>query len=188
MTTRQITPAVALAVSLADAKTTLRIEQSDTSLDASITLAIEGITLECEHQLGRSLVHQGWRLSLDRIGDAIRLDHPPIASVQSLAYYDAAGVLQTLHPDDYFVDLVSEPGYIVPAVGKAWPETFDRAHAVTVDYTAGYGATSANVPRNVQFYILAKLAEQFDAATREFKDTAQSKYLDRLLDRVRCYG
>ncbi len=66
MTTRKITPASALAVSLAAAKTTLRIEQSDTSLDASITLWLKGITLQCEHALGRSLVAQGWRLSIDR--------------------------------------------------------------------------------------------------------------------------
>ena len=66
--------AIALAVPLAEAKTTLRIEQSDSSLDALISLTIRGITRECEHHIGRALVHQQWRLSLDAIGDAIRLE------------------------------------------------------------------------------------------------------------------
>jgi hypothetical protein len=60
-------------------------------------------------------------------------------------------------------------------------------HAVMVDYTAGYGPTADTVPACVQHYILARLAEQFDSTGREFKETAQSKYTERLLDRVRVY-
>lgn len=188
MTTRQITPPSALAVSLASAKASLRIEESDNTFDASITLWLKGITRECEHQLGRSLVHQQWRLSIDYISEAIRLPHAPIVSVESLQYYDVQNVLQTLEPLDYTVDLVSTPGYIVPAPGCAWPETFDKIHAVVVDYTAGYGPDDTSVPENVQLYILARLTEQWDPATREFKATSQSMYIERLLDACRTFS
>lgn len=188
MTTIRTTPAIALAVPLADAKDTLRIEQSDTSLDSSITRWLKGVTKQCEHALNRSLVQQGWRLSLDRIApDAIRLDHSPIMSVQSLKYYDADNVLQTLDPADYTI-LYSDPGYLVPADGKAWPETYCKAHAVVVDYTAGHGVDDTTVPENVQLYILARLSEQFDPATREFKETAQSVFVERLLDEAKVWG
>ncbi len=188
MTTRSRSAPVALAVSLIAAKETLRIEVSDTTLDASITRWIQGITLDAEHRLGCSLVSQGWRLTLDQFGDALRLEHPPAIAVESIKFYDAANQLQTLSPADYYVDVITMPAYVVPAAGKAWPATFGRINAVVVDYTAGYGTSDVDVPANVQLYILARLAEQFDPATREFKETEQSKFTERLLDRAKVYG
>ncbi len=187
MTTRSTTPAAAQAVTLEAAKQTLRIDESDTALDLAITGLIAAITEEAEHKTNRSFVTQGWRLSLDSFPDALRLDHPPIVAVTSVRFYDVNNVLQTLDPADYLVDSVSEPGYVMPAPGRAWPATFDRAHAVIVDYTAGYGSTPATVPACVQQYILARLAEQFDSTGREYKETAQSRFVDGLLDRVRVY-
>lgn len=187
MTTKSTTQPAALAVSLAAVKETLRIMPADTSLDLTISLWCRGVIEDAEHELGRSLVTQGWRLTLDEFPDALRLDYPPLISVQSVTYYDANDVLQTLDPADYLVDNVTEPGYVVPGRGKAWPDTSDRVNAVMVDYTAGYGVSDASVPACVQLYILAKLVEQFDPATKEFKETAQSVYVARLLDRCRVY-
>ena len=130
MTTRSITPPAGLAVSLVAAKETLRIMQADTSLDVSISLCIKAIIADTEHQLERSLINQGWRLTLDEFPDALRLDYPPLVSVQSVTYYDVDNVLQTLDPADYLVDAVTEPGYIVPARGKSWPATCDRINEI----------------------------------------------------------
>lgn len=187
MTTRLITPPAALAVSMTDAKNVLRIEQGDTEFDTQITLTLKGIISQCEHELGRALVHQQWRVSLDTVSDAIRLERPPIVSVEAVRFYDAANVLQTLDPQDYFADTVSEPGYVVPASGRAWPELYARPHAITVDYTCGYGPDYTTVPADVQLYILARLAEQWDPATQEFKQTAQSDYLKALLWSCKVY-
>lgn len=186
MSIEQITPPASLAVSLALAKETLRITHS--ALDATITLWIESITEEAEHAVGRSFINQQWRLTLDRFGDAIRLSSPPTVSVESIEYFDADNVLQTLDPADYTVDLKSLPGYVVPAVGKAWPAAYDRINALTVEYTCGYGPTEASVPKGAKQYVLYRLAEQFDPATAEFKATARSVYAERLLDRIRVYG
>lgn len=189
MTTKSTTPPVALAVTLAAAKETLRIDESDTSLDASITLWIKAISGEARQKLRRSLTTQGWRLTLDAFEDALRLDNAPIVAVTSIKFFDTANVLQTLHPDDYIVDVVSEPGYVVPANGKAWPATYDRVNAVIVDYTAGYGDTADSVPAEIQQYILAKLALQFDggAAGGTVAKPFNVEYLDRLLDSHRVY-
>lgn len=184
----QTTAPLTMAISLAAAKDSLRIEQLDTALDAHITRWIKGITLEAEHQISRSLVAQGWRLTLDAFPSAIRLDRPPILAVASISYYDSTNVLRVLSQSDYTVDLASTPGYVVPAPGKAWPGTFDRINAVSIEYTAGYGVDDSTVPVNVQMYILARLAEQFDPTGREFKDTPQSRYADSLLDRSRNYA
>jgi uncharacterized phiE125 gp8 family phage protein len=185
MSIEQITPPAQPAVSLALAKQTLRITHD--GLDATIGLWIEAITEEAEHAVGRSFINQGWRLTLDRFGDAVRLSSPPTVRVDSIKYFDADNAQQTLDPDDYFVDTKSLPGYVVPAVGKAWPETFDKPNALTVEYTCGYGATDASVPKGAKQYILYRLAEQFDVPSQEFKTTARSVYADRLLDRIRVY-
>lgn len=186
MTFKLITPPAALAVSLADAKLALRVDGDEQ--DALIEAWTQGITEHAEHYTGRAFVHQTWRLTLDRFPTAIKLQYAPIASVSSIKYLDEAGVLQTLNPADYLLDDSTEPGYIVPQVGKAWPATFDRINAVQVDYVAGYGPTDATVPPSVGLYIKAKLCEQYDPAVRLEKDTVQSSFIDRLLDRVRVYA
>jgi uncharacterized phiE125 gp8 family phage protein len=194
MTTRLIVPAAALAVSMAEAKESLRIEVDNDSLDASIIRWVKGITAAAEHATGRAFIHQQWRETLDTFpflqsGSAgpIELAHAPTATVERVRFMDVDGVWQTLHPQDYIVDVISEPGYIVPASDKAWPETKDQINAVMIDYTAGYGPTDADVPETVKLYILARLVGQMDPATRMERDSVQSEFTDRLLDAVRVY-
>lgn len=175
-----------MAVSLEAAK--LQLRETSTDLDTSIELWLKGITLECEHQIGRALIKQTWQATLPAFDDAIRLEGAPLIAVQSVSYYDADNVLQILAPEAYYVDAVTEPGYIVAAAGAGWPATYTRRNAVVVEYTCGYGETEDKVPESIKLYILARLSEQFDPATREFKETSQSVYVNRLLDRYRVYA
>lgn len=176
MTTHLIAPPTELAVSLADAKLHLRITHD--ALDASISTWIEGITAETEHAVGRSFITQGWRLTCAGFGLALRLDHPPIISVESVSYYDAEGALQVLAPAAYQV----HAGCITPLPGAAWPATCARTDAVIVDYTCGYGQTDASVPACAKLYILGALAIQFDGAEGSLDD------LERLLAPLQVYG
>ncbi|HEV2612537.1 MAG TPA: phage head-tail connector protein [Noviherbaspirillum sp.] len=178
MTTRLITPATELAVTLADAKAHLRIDGDDQ--DAMVEAWIRGITAHAEHQMGRSILTQTWRCTLDAFPDAIRLDFPPIVSVSSVKYIDEDGAEQTLDPADYIVDTVSEPGYIVPADGVEWPATMARINAVNVEYVAGYGATQAAVPHGIKMYLLAKLMEQY-RPNAALKDGIQTSFIESLL-------
>lgn len=180
MTTHLITPPAALAVSLAAAKVHLRITSDD--LDASIATWIEGITAQTEHDVGRSFITQGWRLTCAGFGLALRLDHPPVISIESVSYYDTDGALQVLAPAAYHVHSVGAPGFITPAPGAAWPATQVRADAVIVDYTCGYGPTEASVPACAKLYILGALAIQFDGAEGSLDD------LERLLAPLQVYG
>ena len=185
MPTRLITQPAALAVSLASAKLNLRIDNSDS--DAIITAWIQGITTHAEHITGRSFINQTWRVTLDAFPDAIEIPCP-VSSVASVKYLDTLGAEQTLAANQYIVDMVSEPGAIVPAVGVTWPDTYDRINSVYVDVVAGYGATDASVPDGIKLYILAKLTEQYDPAIRLEKDTVQASFLDSLLDRYRVWS
>jgi len=172
---------VALALTMAEAKQALRIEEDDTALDTMIGIWIKGITVEAETQTHRCFVNRGMRVTLDSFPDAIQLSAPTF-SVEAVRYLDPDGVMCTLDPADYYVDKVTTPGYVVPARGKAWPATEARVNAVSVDYTAGYGPTAATVPDDVRLYILARLTEMFDPAAREYKETQASVFVNRLLD------
>lgn len=186
MTVRQVSPPAVLAISLAAAKDQLRIEQGDTAFDAQLTIWITGIVAEAEHQTGRVFVNRPMRVTLDRFEDAIRLAAPTF-SVESVRFLDPDGVQQTLDPADYYADLVTEPGYVIPARGRAWPTSGAGINTVTVDFTGGYGLNSTATPAAAQLYILARLAELWDPVTKEFKETVRSNFVGRLLDSLKVY-
>lgn len=183
MTTYLITPPSALAVSLTTAKEHLKITTSDQ--DALVTAWVEGIASHAEHVIGRSIINQTWRVSLDAFPDEIEL--PANGSSVIVKYYDTAGVEQTLSASEYVTDFVSSPGRLVPASGKSWPETYDRINSVNVDVVCGYGASEASVPKGLKLYIYAKLVEQYDPASVPDKGTVQASFIDSMLDRFKTY-
>lgn len=170
-------------ITLAEAKLHLRVD--DTAEDALITALISAARETCEDRIEGTIPVTVWRLTLDAFPDAIKLPRGPVASVESVKYLDAAGVEQTLSPMDYVVDTVSSPGYIVPAFGKAWPETRDQINAVEVEYTAG----SATPPPAVKAWMLLAVGDMY--AHREAssdKPTVAHGFADRLLDPFKVWG
>lgn len=178
MTARLITPPVAAAVALASARRAART--NGTALDAELTEKIQGITDEVEHETGRALIRQTWALTLDRFDGAIRLAHPPLIAVEHVKFYDTTGQLQTLHPQDYQIDSVSEPGFIVPAPGRTWPATAARINAVEVRYICGYGPDDTTVPPGIKEYILGMIENHY-------YPNPHAEYLCRRLDRHKVY-
>ena len=174
MTDRLIVPPAALAVSMAAARMSARA--SGTGLDAEIEQKVRDFTEEAEHETHRALITQTWAVTLDAFPPAIRLPHPPIASVVHVKFYDAAGMLQTLDPQDYMVDTTSEPGYVVPAPGRAWPATAARINAVEVQYVCGYGPDETSVPAAIKGYILGMVEN-------DYFPNPNAQFLCRKLDR-----
>lgn len=159
MTTRQITPPAALAVSLSAARISARTE-GDT-LDAELTQKIQDYTADAEHRTGRALITQTWKATLACFPAEIELRPAPLASVAFVKYYDAAGVLETLDPLAYLVDTDSEPGRLLPAPGTCWPATAMRFDAVQVQYVCGYGPDDTAVPASIKGYILGMIENDY---------------------------
>lgn len=180
MTTKLVTPPAGLPVPLAAA--IAKAKADGAGLDAEIELDVRGIAGEVEHELGRALCEQTWRVTLDRFPEAIKLAMPPVIAVDYVKFYDAEGALQTLDPQDYYVDNVSEPGYLMPAPGRSWPVTASRANAVEVQYRCGYGPGHAAVPPQIQSYILGRIE-----AIHAPGDNKNAQFLDGLLDRFKVY-
>lgn len=117
-------------------------------------------------RLGRALVTQTWRLELDAFSHTIELPLPPCQSVTSLTYIDAAGASQTMAANGYTVaGLGSSSGASIrSAFGNPWPSVCRHPAAVTVTFTAGYGAP-ADVPADIRNAVLAIVGDKY--AVRE---------------------
>jgi uncharacterized phiE125 gp8 family phage protein len=145
-----VTPPATLALTLAAAKVHLRVTEDDEDRLIADLIAAAGQWFE--EQTYRQLVTAVWDLVLDRLpaGDRpIRIPRAPLQAVASVKYYDAAGTQQTLAAGRYVVTTSEQPGLVRCAQGLVWPIAADRPDAVTVRFTAGYGAESA-VPQLIK--------------------------------------
>lgn len=162
-------------VTAAEVKTLIGLDGTDH--DARIALLIPALRQQAEQMTGRSFAVNTWQIKLDAFPAEIRLLWPPIVSVVSITYVDTAGATQTLDAGAYSVDSHSEPGWVLPAADTDWPSTLDTANAVTVNYTAGEGASA---PKEVKLWIAARIRADIDGC--DVPD-----YLDGVLDRLKVY-
>lgn len=144
--TRLITPPAAEPVTLADAKTHLRVDHSadDTLIESLIVAARQHV----ENVTWRALVTQTWEISLAAwpVGGRIELPFPPLQSVTWVKITDDAGAVTTVDSGLYVVDTYATPGAVLPRAGESWPSFRPAAvNPIVVRYAAGYGA-AADVP------------------------------------------
>ena len=143
---RLVAPTVT-PLSLTEVKEHLRVDGTDQ--DAVIQMYLDAATDYVDGEwgfLGRALVTQTWRLTIDTFPCAeIKIPLPPLQSISSVGYFDSAGDFQTMVEDtDYFVDDQSEPAWITPMT--SWPTTLDAINSVRIDFVAGYPADSSSPP------------------------------------------
>lgn len=182
MSARLVTPPAALPVPLAAAISKARADGAD--MEAEVELEVRGIAGQVEHELGRALVEQTWAVELTGFEPSVRLPMAaPLIAIEHVKFYDVAGELQTLDPQDYVAPKGSLPARLMPVPGRRWPDTAVRADAVEVQYRCGYGSDHTAVPAPIQSYILGRLELLHLPA-----GSKSGEYLSGLLDRFRIYG
>lgn len=156
MAVRVITPPTEYPLTLAEVKAHLRVDHTDE--DTMITAYLAAATAHAEKFMGRALITQTLELVLDSFYDAqIMIPMPPLQSVVSVRYDDAAGDEQTLVENtDYVVDTASQPGWVV-AVDETWPTTIDTVNSVRIRFIAGYATADSPPVENVPFDIKAAI-------------------------------
>lgn len=177
-------------ITVAEALVHLRADADGGENDAYVTGLIQVARQACEDRIERTLITTPWRLKLDTFPDAIELLQPPVIAVQALTYLDEDGATQTVNPADYVVDTTSEPAWLVPGPGKSWPATQAGAiNTVTVDYTAGYGATAATVPAPLKQWMLLAIGSMYNTRNAD-GERAQVRhdFADALLAPYRIMG
>lgn len=137
---RVITPPSSEPVSLAEARTHLRIIPFGSPLehpdDSFISNSI-GVAREfCEQYLERSLAAQTIQLVTDNFNSTIYLPNAPIQHIDSITYVDVDGITQTLATSVYELD--SFDNKIRLKYGQEWPAVRSQEDAVSVTYVAGY--------------------------------------------------
>lgn len=151
-------------VSLAEAKSHLRVEVSDD--DSYITSLIQVAREMAENILRRALITQTWKLVLDEFpsGDEIELPLPPLQSVSSVKYTPNGSSQQTFDAGNYIVDTASEPGRIVLKSDKSWPgDTLEAAAGVEVTFVCGYGDAGADVPLSIRQAMLLLIGHFYES-------------------------
>jgi uncharacterized phiE125 gp8 family phage protein len=185
-----ITPPAVEPISLAEAKLHARVDDSDR--DTLINVFIKSAREAAEHELGRALITQTWRLTLDEFPCAeIELPKPKVLSISSVGYVDADGVDQVVSSANYTLDSAQLPGWVLPAEDFDWPATRAIANAVRVDFTAGYGPAATDVPASVRQWMLLQIGaavKQAEAFASGFTVAElPNRWVDGLLDRERTY-
>jgi len=142
-----ITPPTIEPVSLENVKAQLGISDDDTTTDAilvrRITAAREWVEGYCE----RSLINQTLEFRMDNFpsDSIIRVPYPDLVSVTSIKYIEpVAGVETTVDSADYTEDLYDH--IIRPVFGETWPSPRSEINAVRVQYVAGFGTSSSDIP------------------------------------------
>jgi uncharacterized phiE125 gp8 family phage protein len=172
-------------VTLAEAKLAARVD--GTEFDSMIPALITTARRNAEQQLNRSIITQTWERVLDAFpDDEIELGWPTVQGISSLSYFNTFGISVNLDPAAYVLDVETMPGWVLPADGYSWPDTYDTINAVRVRFLAGYGSEASYVPEEIKTYIKAHVAlwlRQVEAASD--KPLTPVPFFEGLLDRER---
>ena len=131
----------------------------ETVFDSDIELQIYAACDQIEKDTQRQILNATYEHNQDCFGDYVELKMRPITSVQSVTYLDTDGVSQTLDAADWRFDQSRQ--WILPAAGETFPTTLEDLNAVTVTYTAGYGADADCIPRLLKQGIMLLVANWF---------------------------
>lgn len=159
---------------VADAKQQSALEQEDADNDdlfAGLIAAAQSYLDGRDGVLGRALLTQQWRLTLQGFGPTdcnyayfrndwttgqtiywqpklqypgeIKIPLPPLQSVDAVRYLDTTGTLQTTDQAVYRVSANSDGASLLLNVNQSWPGTLDAPDSVQIDFTAGYETVDA---------------------------------------------
>jgi len=180
-----ITAPAALAVSVADMKTYLRIDTSDD--DQLIEDFIVAATSSVREYVKRALITETLEMTMDGFScgeeddrllamgagihtgsknyflgnpDNIELMFPPIQSITSIKTFDVANTESTFSSGSYQAD--EQGGRIYLNQGVVWPANLRRYEAVKIRYVAGYGNASTDIPAPITMAIKMHVARMYE--------------------------
>jgi uncharacterized phiE125 gp8 family phage protein len=150
-------------LSLAEAKSWLRLDASDEDQLLSALIVSARLTLEAYTR--RFFVTQSWRIVLDdwpttMRGNRLTIPFAPFQSVSAIRVYNAAGSPQTVDPESYRAPPAPNGGRISfitppPAPGR-------EADGVEIDVLTGYGLQASDTPEPLRRAISMLVAHWYE--------------------------
>lgn len=155
------TAPVSEPVTVEEAKAYLRIDGS--SEDTLISSLILTSRLHIEAALGLALMTQEWSLVLDGwpASGVVRLPLRPIQAVSEVRVLDADGSPSVVDTQSYVVDTAGTPPRLI-ATEAGWPKPGRAANGIEIDFKAGYGTSSADVPEPIRKALLLLVAHWYE--------------------------
>ncbi len=142
------------AISLAEAKAFLRVDSDYDDDDSYITSLIGVATNVVEQFTRRRLITQTYNIYYDEFPPYMDLQVGNVASVTHVKYYDTDNTLQTLDTSQYDVDIRVKPGRIYQAEDGNFPDTYERANSVEVEFVVGSAASDVEDAIKQAMYIV----------------------------------
>ena len=154
-------PPASEPVSLAEAKTHLRVSHADD--DTYISTLIIAARRQIEARTGLRLITQGWSLFKDcwPMAPDLPLDLAHVSAVNDIFVYSEVGTSATYDPAHYYLDAASKPSRVILRQDRLPPMPGRRVNGIEVRVTVGFGAAAA-VPQELKHAILILLAHWFD--------------------------
>lgn len=155
-----VTPVSAEPVTLAEGRLHLKLTVDDsTAEDSLISVWLTAAREVAEQYTGRALAPRTLEAAMDCFpAGAFDLPMPPVTSITSIKYTDAAGVEQTLNPSTYSLSSYGESRRVAPAYNFVWPFAQDIQDAVRIRFVTGY----TTVPTAVKSAMLLMLGWMFE--------------------------
>ena len=155
-----VTPSGVPLFTTAEAKDFLKVDTTadDTLIDNLVLAATESCQIYTNQYFFKTVVEQ----YSDTWVNIYTLYKSPVSSITHIKYYDSDDTEQTLSSSNYILDDVSKPARIGLAVDATLPDLADRINAVHVNYSVGYGTTSADVPQGIKQAVLLTLGNWYE--------------------------
>jgi uncharacterized phiE125 gp8 family phage protein len=172
MTLEIVTPPAGEPVTLAEARAFCRIDHEDE--DALIQDLVRAAREQVEAASGRALIERRVRERRDSWAaspaGAVRLALRPLRALHGVKTIGPDGAMQSIALTDVFPDPDAEAGRLLARSGLGFPALLRAASGVEIEYTAGYGATSAALPPALRLAVLILTADAY--ARRDRSDDA----------------
>jgi uncharacterized phiE125 gp8 family phage protein len=164
MTLTRITAPAVEPVTLMEVKAHIHVDHNDEDVRIAGFILTAARKLDGrDGRLGRCLIAQTWRLTLDRFLNEIVLPLPPCISVDRISYLNSNGGEVDVAGADYRVTgLGSLDGARIRAArGKSWPDTFHTDSAF-VEFTCGFGVGPGDVPEPLRTAIMMHVGHLYE--------------------------
>lgn len=160
----RVTGPAADPVSVSEVKAWARIDGTDS--DTLLTSMLAGAVAHLDGYsgiLGRCLINQTWRVSFRTWKPYFYLPFPDVTAVSSVKYFDEANVEQTVSSGLYQLVETDSASFVRFTDDFTDPGLYDdRLDAIRVEFVAGYGDASSDVPEAIRIAIMMIASQWYE--------------------------